>query len=121
MRRHIIIFLLMVIFFVFLNPLRAEAQTSTSSTTGIRRGVAIVMFAGLAGAVLGVSTLSFYGEPQEHISNIWTGLAAGALAGGAYVISQSQKSSMAVDQQVPANPYQVAKLHRPLLQYQFDF
>ena len=66
------------------------AQTANSSNMTMRKGVATVMFAGLAGAVIGLSTLSFYGEPQEHIGNIWTGLAAGALVGGAYVVVQSQ-------------------------------
>ena len=113
-----IIFLLIV---SLLCPQWAGAQASVSSTTGLRRGVAIVMFAGLAGAVLGASTLSFYGEPQEHISNIWTGLAIGALVGGGYVISQGQKPAMSLEQQWPTNPYQVAKTKRPLVQYQFDF
>lgn len=115
--------LLVVFGFLFsFCPQAAEAQTSTSGTTnGIRRGVAIVMFAGLAGAVLGVSTLSFYGEPQEHINNIWTGLALGALAGGAYVVSQSQKATMKTEQQRPTNPYQVARVSRSLLQYEFSF
>lgn len=120
MKKPFLFFLISIIVSAW--PQFAPAQTSTSSaTTGIRRGVAIVMFAGLAGAVLGVSTLSFYGEPQEHIGNIWTGLTVGALVGGAYVISQSQKSAMMADQERPINPHQIAKVSRPLVQYEFDF
>ncbi len=70
----------------------AAAQTSTE-IIGFRRGLATVMLAGLGGAVLGMSTLSFYGEPQEHIGNIWTGLALGALGGAAYIFSQVQPSN----------------------------
>lgn len=72
----------------------AWAQTTTGSMLGFRRGVATVMFAGLGGAILGLSTLSFYGDPQEHIGNIWTGLAIGVVGGGAYVFSQSSNNAL---------------------------
>jgi hypothetical protein len=68
----------------------AQAQTSTMPT--IRRSFATVMFAGLGGAILGLSTLSFYGNPQNHIGNIWTGATLGVLAGGAYVIASSTRN-----------------------------
>ena len=45
----------------------------TSGNTGI--GLA------LAGAVLGLSTLSFYGRPQDHLSNIAVGFAVGIITG----------------------------------------
>ncbi len=121
MKKSFISWLVVFGFLFSFCPQGAEAQTSTSGTTGIRRGVAIVMFAGLAGAVLGVSTLSFYGEPQEHINNIWTGLALGALAGGAYVVSQSQKATLTTEQQRPTNPYQVARVSRSWVQYEISF
>ena len=123
MRKFCIKLLSFIIFAIcLLNPQGSHAQTSTAGTNGIRRGVAIVMFAGLAGAVLGASTLSFYGEPQDHVSNIWTGLAVGALVGGSYMISQSQKAPMTeLGQQAHSNPYQVAKMSRPLVQFQLQF
>ena len=100
----------------------ASAQQTSTTTTGVRRGVAVVMFAGLAGAVLGLSTLSFYGEPQEHINNIWTGLAVGVVVGGAYVFSQASKSNTtSTEIQWPTNPHQVAKISRPLVHYQWSF
>jgi hypothetical protein len=79
------------------------------------------MFAGLAGAVLGLSTLSFYGEPQEHIGNIWTGLALGALGGAGYVLSKSTSNSNSEVMQWPTNPQQLAKKNFKLTLYTFDF
>lgn len=67
------------------------AQTSTTGNS-IRRNIATIMFTSLGGAVLGLSTLSFYGEPQQHIGNIWMGLGLGAIAGSAYVLSESGNS-----------------------------
>jgi hypothetical protein len=86
------------------------AQTSTTSgMTGFRRGLATIMFAGLGGAVLGLSTLSFYGEPQDHIGNIWTGLAVGVIGGTTYVLSQnSGPAPMALDP-VPQPPKRFAR------------
>lgn len=73
-----------------------QAQASTNSELiGFRRGLATVMLAGLGGAILGLSTLSFYGDPQEHVGNIWTGLAVGSLGGGLYIASQSRLSRLA--------------------------
>lgn len=97
------------------------AQGASSGGIGVRRGLAVMMFSGLAGAVIGLSTLSFYGEPQEHIGNIWTGLAVGAGLGGAYLFSQSSKSTSAFEISRPTNPHQVARTSQPLVQYQFDF
>lgn len=80
---------LLACLFSFLINNLAVAQVSTSSSA--RRGLATVIFAGLGGAVLGLSTLSFYGEPQEHIGNIWTGLFLGAAGGTAYVLSTASQ------------------------------
>ncbi len=45
----------------------------------------IVLAAGGAGAVLGLSTLSFVSEPDDHYDNILTGGAIGIIAGVLYV------------------------------------
>jgi hypothetical protein len=66
----------------------SSAQAQTSSFSSVRRNIATIIFCGLGGAVLGISTLSFYGEPQEHIGNITTGLAIGTIVGVAYVTTQ---------------------------------
>ena len=99
-------------------PAIAGAQEGTS-ILGVRRSITTIMFAGLAGAVLGLSTLSFYGEPQDHVGNIWTGLAVGALAGTGYVLAKTTSQNTAFEElkfKPKMNPGQ-----RPLLVYNFDF
>lgn len=52
--------------------------------TGTRRQLATIIFAGLSGAILGLSTLSFYGRPQDHLSNIAVGFALGVITGAIF-------------------------------------
>jgi hypothetical protein len=49
-----------------------------------RRHLTNIVFAGLAGAILGLSTLSFYGRPQDKLSNIAVGFAIGIIGGTLY-------------------------------------
>jgi hypothetical protein len=54
----------------------------------------IVVSAGLGGAILGLSTLSFVEEPKEHTRNILVGASVGIIAGVAIVAYlQAEKSS----------------------------
>ena len=57
--------------------------------SGTRRQLATIVFAGLGGAVLGLSTLSFYGRPQEELANIAIGFALGVIGGTIYVTFKS--------------------------------
>lgn len=66
-------------------PTQAPAVPQTRSTGGPRRQLATILFAGLGGAVLGLSTLSFYGRPQDKLANIAIGFAGGVIVGTAYV------------------------------------
>lgn len=53
----------------------------------------IVVAGGLAGAVLGLSTLSFVEEPKKHTRNILVGASIGIIAGVGYVaLSQATRS-----------------------------
>jgi uncharacterized membrane protein YebE (DUF533 family) len=68
----------------------AFAQGSLSddqkkSLSGPRKQLATIIFGGLGGAILGLSTLSFYGRPQDKLSNIAIGAAVGVIAGTAFV------------------------------------
>ncbi len=45
----------------------------------------IITAAGLGGAVLGLSTLSFADHPSDEMDNIWTGAAIGIILGVCYV------------------------------------
>ncbi len=79
--RFLSVFLVLSFFFSWA-PVHAESFP-------VRKQIASIIFAGLGGAVIGLSTLSFYGEPQEHINNIWTGLGLGIIAGTGYVTYQT--------------------------------
>ncbi len=59
--------------------------TAKASSGGPRKQLATIIFAGLGGAILGLSTLSFYGRPQEKLSNIAIGFAFGIIVGTSYV------------------------------------
>jgi hypothetical protein len=64
---------------------RAGEERAKPSTGGPRRQLATILFAGLGGAILGLSTLSFYGRPQDKLENIAIGFAFGVIAGTSYV------------------------------------
>jgi glycerol uptake facilitator-like aquaporin len=64
---------------------RAQGTTEEKASPGPRKHIASIVFAALGGAVLGLSTLSFYGRPQEKLANIAIGAAVGAIAATAYV------------------------------------
>lgn len=51
--------------------------------------ILLVGVAGIGGAVIGLSTLSFVDKPSKHLSNIWTGAALGVIAGVVFVAYNS--------------------------------
>ena len=61
-----------------------QEKDGQSTTQGPRRHLATIVFAGLAGAILGLSTLSFYGRPQDRLNNIAVGFAIGVISGTLY-------------------------------------
>ena len=63
--------------------------SSQSSLTGFRRGLATVVLCGLGGAILGLSTLSFYPQPQEKIGNVTAGFGLGLVGGAIFVLSNA--------------------------------
>lgn len=69
------------------------AQVSQTSQKSWRRGTAIVLFSGVGGGILGLSTLSFYGDPHERTGNITTGALLGVAAGLGYVLLEPSTSS----------------------------
>lgn len=64
------------------------AQANVSSSP-FKRTTATILFASIGGGILGLSTLSFYGKPQEHTDNITTGVLLGFLMGVGYVVYES--------------------------------
>lgn len=80
---------LMRIIFIF-SLFTSQVSKAQESVAGpFKEKMATVMFCSLGGAVLGLSTLSFYGEPQKHIGNIYSGVALGFIAGLVYVTYDS--------------------------------
>ena len=73
-------------------------ETEKPSSNGPRKQLATILFAGLGGAVLGLSTLSFYGRPQDKLENIAIGFAVGVIEnlGGAYVVGTELKLTLAL-------------------------
>jgi hypothetical protein len=49
------------------------------------KDASVIAVAGVGGAILGLSTLSFVDEPQDHLSNIYIGAAIGVIIGVGYV------------------------------------
>ena len=60
---------------------RGSLEGDCPSSGGPRRQLATIIYSGLGGAVLGLSTLSFYGRPQDKLSNIAVGFAVGVIVG----------------------------------------
>lgn len=69
----------------------AQANVSEKPKVGPRKQLATIVFAGLGGAVLGLSTLSFYGRPQDRLSNIAIGFAVGIIIGAVYTTYNTAK------------------------------
>lgn len=104
------------------------AQQSQQSGKSFKRGVATILFSTLGGAVLGLSTLSFYGDPEEHTENISTGALLGLLAGSGYLVYDSSRPpqgsydiSQSFEDQMK-NKRALANAKAPVvISYQFDF
>jgi hypothetical protein len=72
----------------------AFGQAEDDFIKNTQNDVLLVAAAGAGGAVLGLSTLSFYDKPSKHIANVWTGAALGVIAGVIFVAYNSaQKGS----------------------------
>ncbi len=71
----------------------AQAQDIDGLVSDTKNDLLVVVGGGLAGAVLGLSTLSFVEEPKDHTRNIIVGASIGIIAGVAFVaMSQATKT-----------------------------
>ena len=70
------------------------SQTSTAAINP-KEQISIILFSGLGGAVLGLSTLSFYSQPQNHLRNIAIGGAVGLIGAVVFSTVLSAKKSRA--------------------------
>ena len=85
---------LMVLASLMLTIVPANAQENTSSATAeTLTDLYIVLGAGAAGAVLGLSTLSFAEEPTKNLKNVSMGAAIGIILGvGIVIYNQATKT-----------------------------
>jgi len=77
-------------------------------SAGPREQLAVTIFAGLGGAVLGLSTLSFYDRPQDHIVNIALGAAVGIIGGTIFSTYQMATKPYATTEDVFVKPWLTA-------------
>lgn len=83
--------LIILIFTFFLTITNLVSAQTTVSSSAIKRNTATILFASIGGGILGLSTLSFYGRPQEHTDNITAGVVLGLAAGVGYLVYQSNQ------------------------------
>lgn len=92
MKKIFSLFLSLSLFFVTAGASLARAEDDLIKNT--QTDIMLVAGAGAAGAILGLSTLSFVDKPSKHLSNIWTGAAIGVIVGVIFVAYNSaQKNS----------------------------
>lgn len=89
--------IMMLMVFLAVLSGRSYAQDNSKDVEelveGTKSDLLVVISGGLAGAVLGLSTLSFVDEPKDHTRNIIVGASLGIIAGVGYVAySQANKS-----------------------------
>ncbi len=110
----------------------ADAQGELLSQ-GPKRHISTIVFAGLAGAIMGLSTLSFYGRPQDKLNNIAMGFAVGVIGGAMfttykaatepkdfYGMDRHDRSAAPLAWQEPVTPEE-AQLEEPRVSYSFTF
>lgn len=84
--------LLIVLILVFSQMTWAQQPApngKSEQSFGPRKQIATIIYCGLGGAVLGLSTLSFYGRPQDQMKNIYLGFGVGVIIGTIYMTYQA--------------------------------
>lgn len=92
-----------------------DAKTSSGSVDPMS-DLYIVLGAGAAGAILGLSTLSFASEPSKKIKNVSMGAAVGIILGvGIVIYNQATRASTEIytdSQNYPLSPERFAQESR---------
>ncbi len=101
---------LLVLQLISLNVAMAQENSEDDVLKNTQNDIFLVAGAGLGGAILGLSTLSFYDKASEHIANVWTGAAIGIIAGVIFVAySSAQKGSDELQSAVPSEGFSTAE------------
>ncbi len=104
----------LIIFLLILTSFSGMAQEEKNSgfVDDSLQDMSIVLGSGLAGAVLGLSTLSFVEKPSEHMKNIAVGGAIGIVIGvGVVIFGQATKTTI-TDYRQPLNEYNFDSIKR---------
>ncbi len=108
-------FFILTFALVMANP---SAFAADDQASGIMddslRDISVVLGAGAAGAILGLSTLSFVDTPSKHLKNIAVGGAIGIVVGvAAVIVMQASKTTSTIGQtEIPLNSEKYATLTR---------
>jgi len=91
-------FVLVVLMVIFsFNSIAQDKNAVDGLVDDSKNDLMIVLGGGLAGAVLGLSTLSFVDEPKDHTKNILAGASVGIIAGVIFVAyNQAYKTKNSV-------------------------
>lgn len=88
----------------------SSAPTWAQSQSTFKRTTATILFSSIGGGILGLSTLSFYGKPQEHTDNITNGVLLGLVAGVSYVMYDNYTQNASNEKMWPSQAqYSVAE------------
>lgn len=102
--------LVKIIIFQLLALNLAFAQGEDDIIKNTQNDLLLVAGAGAGGAIIGLSTLSFYDKPSKNISNIWTGAAIGVIAGVVFVAySSAQRGSEDLQGAVPSQGFSTSE------------
>lgn len=103
----------LLIFTIIFSQLLAPAVRADDIIKNTQNDILLVAGAGVGGAILGLSTLSFVDEPGDHLPNIWTGAALGVIAGVIFVAFNSvQKNSEDLQSSLEFSTYERTAWHR---------
>lgn len=96
--RQVMIFVTLILLVIQPTATLAKEDAPNGVVDDSIRDMSIVFGTGLAGAVLGLSTLSFVDEPSKHTKNIAVGGAIGIVIGvAAVVFYQASKTTISQD------------------------
>jgi hypothetical protein len=99
-----------IIIFQLLTLNMAFAQQEDDIMKNTQNDILLVAGAGAGGAILGLSTLSFYDKASMHVSNVWTGAAIGIIAGVIFVAySSAQKGSEELQGSIPSEAFSTSE------------
>lgn len=99
--------------FLIISQLIAPFAKADDLIKNTQNDILTVAGAGVGGAILGLSTLSFVDEPSKHLPNIWTGAAIGVIAGVVFVaVNSAQKNSEELQSSRDFSTYERVAWHR---------